>query len=829
MDTRNLIQITTLTFATFGAAAHAQDWNLPRHALAAGVDEANPPASCRTEAGYAGRSAYNAQTWPGGIVRYDFEAALTATERSAIQGAMDELAAHCGVRFVPWDLVNPSHLTFGRNSDPTYSFSSAIGWTGSQQFVRIGNNFWGRRFNICHEIMHAMGFIHEHSRADRDSFVTLNLGAVRPGFEGNFNYFPLLPINGQYDFDSVMHYSQTELSSVGDRTVLVRPQWRRWWQYTIGVRDHLSVGDLWGLTTLYGGTPPPSTFSLASPALGAAVGAGWIPTFAWQSATGAVSYHLVVSTDPRFVAPVIDVTVAGNAYAHPGALPDNRLYFWAVTAANAVGTTGMFPIPRGTFMTSGTYPAVLYVDASAPAGGDGLSWAGAFNDLQSALFVTDGASDAGINVEVRVAGGTYKPDLGTGDRSGIFLVRNRTTLRGGYAGRAGTDPDLRDGSMFPSVLSADLAGDDAPGFANRADNSFGLVVSLDGDGSSTVDGFTIRGGNGGALPGFGSGIYVDGDGLTVSNCSIEDCSGTIAGTCIFVYAGAPLISDCTIARNRADVAASIPGGAGITTRFSSATIRRCSVLNNTAFFGAGIMLRGAAPVVDNCLIARNTATSAASFGGGGVYIRQAASAVITNCTIADNASVPVGSAGGVGVDATSSAALRNCVLWGNAPAQIAGPTAVASCIVQGGAAGTRVYAQDPLFLDAAAGNYAPAPRSPAIDSGDNALVTGTVDLSGQARFHDDLGVRDRGVPGGAGGLAVVDLGAYEFQSRSCGGPDFDGDGDIGTDADLEAFFACLVGSCCPTCPADADFDADGDLGTDADIGAFFRVLAGGPC
>jgi hypothetical protein len=58
--------------------------------------------------------------------------------------------------------------------------------------------------------------------------------------------------------------------------------------------------------------------------------------------------------------------------------------------------------------------------------------------------------------------------------------------------------------------------------------------------------------------------------------------------------------------------------------------------------------------------------------------------------------------------------------------------------------------------------------------------------------------------------------------------DFDGDGDNGTDADIEAFFACLAGDCCPTCGS-ADFNADGDAGTDTDIEAFFRVLAGGAC
>ncbi len=58
--------------------------------------------------------------------------------------------------------------------------------------------------------------------------------------------------------------------------------------------------------------------------------------------------------------------------------------------------------------------------------------------------------------------------------------------------------------------------------------------------------------------------------------------------------------------------------------------------------------------------------------------------------------------------------------------------------------------------------------------------------------------------------------------------DFNNDGNIGTDSDIEAFFACLAGSCCPTCGS-ADFNGDGDPGTDADIDSFFRVLGGGPC
>lgn len=65
---------------------------------------------------------------------------------------------------------------------------------------------------------------------------------------------------------------------------------------------------------------------------------------------------------------------------------------------------------------------------------------------------------------------------------------------------------------------------------------------------------------------------------------------------------------------------------------------------------------------------------------------------------------------------------------------------------------------------------------------------------------------------------------------ACGTADFNGDGDVGTDQDIEAFFRCLAGTCCASCyPLGADFNADGDSGTDQDIESFFRVLAGGHC
>jgi len=79
---------------------------------------------------------------------------------------------------------------------------------------------------------------------------------------------------------------------------------------------------------------------------------------------------------------------------------------------------------------------------------------------------------------------------------------------------------------------------------------------------------------------------------------------------------------------------------------------------------------------------------------------------------------------------------------------------------------------------------------------------------------------------GARGLAVNT--SFVIKLSPCGSADFNHDGDSGTDQDIEAFFTCLAGNCCPLCDS-ADFNYDGDTGTDQDIESFFRVLSGAAC
>ena len=69
-----------------------------------------------------------------------------------------------------------------------------------------------------HELMHASGFWHEQSRADRDDHITIKWNNIMAGMEYNFLKYDLRKINhlgASYDTCSVMHYGSTAFAKVG--------------------------------------------------------------------------------------------------------------------------------------------------------------------------------------------------------------------------------------------------------------------------------------------------------------------------------------------------------------------------------------------------------------------------------------------------------------------------------------------------------------------------------------------------------------------------------------------------------------------------------------
>jgi len=74
---------------------------------------------------------------------------------------------------------------------------------------------------VTHEILHALGFYHEQSRFERDTFVKINWENIKEDKKENFEKQKRDPILGAkfYDYHSIMHYSAKAFSKNGKKTI----------------------------------------------------------------------------------------------------------------------------------------------------------------------------------------------------------------------------------------------------------------------------------------------------------------------------------------------------------------------------------------------------------------------------------------------------------------------------------------------------------------------------------------------------------------------------------------------------------------------------------
>lgn len=525
---------------------------------------------------------------------------------------------------------------------------------------------------------------------------------------------------------------------------------------------------------------------------GLAAGRYRVITYAIRTASPSTISSITVAggltSNPQTAGGVVPVDALAEGVTHTSHLID-------LNAAGSVTITVGPTTPGTSCAVNGvqlvySQPSRLYVDASAPAGGDGLSWATAFNELQTGI-----ASAASLSTvtEVWVARGTYRPAGPGGPRSATFVPRKR--LYGGFAGSE-TALAQRNIGANPTVLSGDLNGDDLPGFQNRSDNCYHVVTADAPQSGSRVDGFTISGGQAdgaAAADQRGGGInLIDPFLFNIDNCTLIDNKAKDDGGAIYWLptSGSPpktlIVSRCLIQGNRADdggAALRMNGTVGIT-----AHLVNCRILNNDNGFDGTVHVFNGVCNLTNCLIAGNRAANAP-----GVEFRGAANGSgVRNCTITQNFCPSAAGAGVLLSSVSGSVTISNTVA--RLPWIDGTPTSVSDLGVLGagsysiirssvtGATGSGVVAAAPMFcatlgadMTWASGDedFSQLACSALNDQGDNsALPTDVADLDGDGNTSEVIPYDLEGAPrqvdlAGATNFnaqsAPVDLGAFEQQ------------------------------------------------------------------
>lgn len=91
---------------------------------------------------------------------------------------------------------------------------SNVGYLGKSQRLNLGYGCMIKRA-IVHEFLHALGFFHQQSSADRDNFINIHWENIQKGTEYNFDKYSSAKITNfgtRYDYGSIMHYGPLAFS-----------------------------------------------------------------------------------------------------------------------------------------------------------------------------------------------------------------------------------------------------------------------------------------------------------------------------------------------------------------------------------------------------------------------------------------------------------------------------------------------------------------------------------------------------------------------------------------------------------------------------------------
>ncbi|XP_034436123.1 low choriolytic enzyme-like [Hippoglossus hippoglossus] len=164
------------------------------------------------------------------------------SEKTEILAALQDIERKTCIRFVP-RFRQTAHLSL----EPRYGCASMLGRVGDKQVVSLQRYGCIKRGIIQHEVLHALGFYHEHTRSDRDEYVKINWDNINQYFVNNFQKMDTNNLNTPYDYTSVMHYGRTAFGIKRAETIVPIPDASA----AIGQRGSMSRIDVQRINRLY--------------------------------------------------------------------------------------------------------------------------------------------------------------------------------------------------------------------------------------------------------------------------------------------------------------------------------------------------------------------------------------------------------------------------------------------------------------------------------------------------------------------------------------------------------------------------------------------------
>ncbi|CAH4028096.1 low choriolytic enzyme-like isoform X1 [Pieris brassicae] len=184
--------------------------------------------------------------WTNGIIPYIIDGGYTQEQKDTIRKAIADYHRLTCLRFVPYSGQSDYIII---KSSKTGCWSS-VGRLGGRQEVNLqAPGCVSKKGTVLHELLHAIGFMHEQSRPERDDFVTINYDNVKPGTEINFKKSDVKRTDNfgiGYDYNSVMHYSEFAFSRNSKKTIDPKIS-----NTKIGQREGLSRGDVKKVNNMY--------------------------------------------------------------------------------------------------------------------------------------------------------------------------------------------------------------------------------------------------------------------------------------------------------------------------------------------------------------------------------------------------------------------------------------------------------------------------------------------------------------------------------------------------------------------------------------------------